>query len=199
MHQKNMKLLSDNWENINKKVIEPLWRHKFESKYLAVKLDKDDFLSLVGEELTKAFETYDGSISNVYTYATNVLTRKAKTEIRNMKRQKRLGELYAESIYQKIDNESDRTIEDLIENESEEGKSEIETELVLKEIFLLLKPKERKILKLSLDGLSNKDIADKLNMNLKMVNDIKRKNRERSDINRILSIHGFLGGNQDEI
>ena len=200
MHQKNMRLLSDNWENINKKVIEPLWRHKFESKYLAVKLDKDDFLSLAGEELTKAFKTYDEGASNLYTYATNVLTRKAKTEIRNMKRQKRLCDLCAESISQQVNSENKSKIEDMLEDigciEEKEG---VEIELVLSEIYLLLKPKEKRIVELSMRGLSNSDIANILHNDTKTVNEIRKSFVDRSDIKRVLRRHGYLGGIDDEI
>lgn len=200
MHKKNMQLLSDNWQAVVTKVIEPLWRRQFENKYLAVKLDKDDFYSLAGEELTKAFKTFDSNKSNVFTYATNVLTRKAKAEIRNMNRQKRLGDLYAESIYHQVDDETKCKIEDMIEDVGcFEESEDIEIELTLREIYLLLKPKERKVIELSINGLSSGDIATILRIDIKMVNEIKRMNCDRSDIKRVLRRHGYLGGMNDEI
>ena len=75
-------LLEKNWKEINARVIEPLWYKKFKYMYTSSKLDKDDFISLAHYELTKAFkEDYDKEQSNIFTYATNVLQRKAKTEL----------------------------------------------------------------------------------------------------------------------
>ncbi len=192
-------ILIQNWKLIEKRVIEPLWNKTFKDAYVSSKLDKDDFLSLAGEELTKAFDTYDADASNVCTYATNVLKRKAKTELRNMRRQKRLGDLYAESIHQQTDDSNNR-IEDMIEDiDCNEGSEELELELVLKEIYTLLKPKERKVIELSIKGLSNNDIANILHVEPKVVNEIRRIISDRSDIKRVLRRHGYLGGMNDEI
>ena len=76
-------LLEQNWNKIRNKVILPLWNNKFKSMYESVKLDYNDFESLAGLELTKAIKTYDSEKSNLFTYATNVITQKAKTELRN--------------------------------------------------------------------------------------------------------------------
>lgn len=185
-------LLSENWDEIVKKVIEPLWNRKFKDSYLSSKLDKNDFMSLAGEELTKAFLLYyDPKKSNVFTYATNVLTRKAKSEIRNTRREKRLADLYAESIHQPIDGESGRTIEDMIEDINDTDKDIVEVDLALKEIYAILKPKESKVVELSFNGLSNTEIADKLKVETKSVCDIKKRIADRSDINRILNMHNI--------
>ena len=76
-------LLEKNWSNIQKRVVVPLWNGKFKTMYESVKLDYDDFESLAGIELTKAMKTFDPEKSNLYTYATRVITQKAKTELRN--------------------------------------------------------------------------------------------------------------------
>ena len=92
-------LLEENWEDIKKKVIIPLWNGKFKSMYQSAKLDYDDFESLAGIELTKAIKAFNPEKSNLYTYATRVITQKAKTELRNCtKRDKRRVLHISESI-----------------------------------------------------------------------------------------------------
>ena len=51
--------------------------------YESLKLDYDDFESMAGEELTKAIRSFNPDKSNLFTYATNVINKKAITEIRN--------------------------------------------------------------------------------------------------------------------
>ena len=91
--------LEKNWDNIKKKVILPLWNGRFKSMYESVKLDYDDFESLAGIELSKAMKTFDPEKSNLFTYATTVITQKAKTELRNCTQRDRRKALYvSESI-----------------------------------------------------------------------------------------------------
>jgi RNA polymerase sigma factor (sigma-70 family) len=67
--------------------------------YESVKLDYDDFESLAGIELSKAIKTFDPEKSNLFTYATRVITQKAKTELRNCTQRDRRKALHiSESI-----------------------------------------------------------------------------------------------------
>ncbi len=92
-------MLDKNWQKIKERVILPLWHGKFKSMYEGAKLDYDDFESLAGIELTKAIKTYDPKKSNLFTYATRVITQKAKTELRNCtQRDKRKTLHVADSI-----------------------------------------------------------------------------------------------------
>lgn len=94
-----MCLLSENWNKIQKKVILPLWHGKFKAMYEIAKLDYDDFESLAGIELSKAMKTFDSEKSNLFTYATRVVTQKAKTELRNCTQRDRRKALHtSESI-----------------------------------------------------------------------------------------------------
>ena len=92
-------LLEENWEKIKERVITPLWHGKFKSMYESVKLDYDDFESLAGIELAKSMETFNPEKSNLYTYATRVITQKAKTELRDCTQRDKRKTLYtADSI-----------------------------------------------------------------------------------------------------
>ena len=92
-------ILEKNWQKIRERVISPLWHGKFKSMYESAKLDYDDFESLAGIELAKAIKTFNPEKSNIYTYATRVITQKAKTELRNYtQRDKRKALHTAESI-----------------------------------------------------------------------------------------------------
>lgn len=94
-----MCLLGENWNKIQKKVILPLWHGKFKSMYEIAKLDYDDFESLAGIELSKAMKTFDSDKSNLFTYATRVISQKAKTELRNCTQRDRRKALHtSESI-----------------------------------------------------------------------------------------------------
>ena len=94
-----MCLLNDNWNKIQKKVILPLWHSKFKPMYEMAKLDYDDFESLAGIELSKAMKTFNPEKSNLFTYATKVITQKAKTELRNCTQRDRRKALHtSESI-----------------------------------------------------------------------------------------------------
>ncbi len=89
-----MDMLESNWNQIRNKVIIPLWNGKFKSMYESVKLDYNDFESLAGFELTKCMKTFDPEKSNLFTYATNVITQKAKTELRNCTQRDKRKTLY---------------------------------------------------------------------------------------------------------
>ena len=85
----SVKTLETHWTDIVEKVVKPLWASCFESIYRSNRLDYDDFESMAGYELTKAFSSYDENKSNVLTFATNVIKNKARTEIRNATRDRR--------------------------------------------------------------------------------------------------------------
>lgn len=78
-----IKLLESNWESIKCRVVNPLWHNKFKSMYESIKLDYDDFESLAGFAMSKAIKNFDPEKSNLYTYATRVIAKKAMTELRD--------------------------------------------------------------------------------------------------------------------
>ena len=195
-----MELLEKNWIEIVKRVVEPLWKYEFQKMYEAVKLDKDDFESLAGEELTKAFQTYNPFTSNVYTYARHVLIKKAKTELRDRRRDKRWAEVMAESIYEKFNDESNSIVEDMIEsNETNDNSYLMEIQLAEKEIYRLLKAKEKQIIRLSIAGFKDKDIATKLKIDPKEISALRKKLNTNSVVRRVVRKLGYLGGSEDEI
>ena len=196
----SLKLLEENWNEIVKSVINPLWEFKFKTMYMSVKLDKDDFISLAGVEFTKAFKTYNPKESNVFTYARTVLTKKATTEVRDKKREKRKADLLSESIYQNTNNEGNGMLEEVLESVFQSQKNEeVEVEVAIKEIYKLLKPHEKKIIALSVKGLNNKDIAEILSIKNKEIIALRKKLSEASSIRKALRMMGYLGGVNDEI
>lgn len=92
-------MLENNWQKIKEKVVAPLWHKKFRSMYESAKLDYDDFESLAGYELSKALTNFDSDKSNIFTYATEVITKKAMTELRDCTRRDKRRVLHtAESV-----------------------------------------------------------------------------------------------------
>lgn len=92
-------ILEENWQKIKERVITPLWYGKFQLMYENAKLDYADFESLAGIELAKAIKTFNPEKSNIYTYATRVISQRAKTELRDCtQRDKRRALHTADSI-----------------------------------------------------------------------------------------------------
>ena len=140
-------ILEENWKDIQKKVILPLWNRKFKKMYESVKLDYDDFESLAGFELTKAIKTFNPQKSNLLTYATNILQRKAKTELTFYHRIRRDGNSKTESINRITDEESKITIENMLVSEQEH-----ELNYLAQRYINSLTKTQRKIAELIIEG-----------------------------------------------
>ena len=191
----SLDLLEDNWNKIVKNVIEPLWYRKFKFMYTSSKLDKDDFVSLADYELTKAFKEYDASQSNVLTYASNVLQRKAKTELTFYHREKRVGNIKAESISKLADDDAQITLEDLLVD-IEKGYENAENCLISQKILRSLKnDKEKKIISLSIQGYDDENIAEKVGVATETIRHLRKRLSETPEMRRILRKMGYsLGG-----
>ena len=169
----SLEMLNANWSSIMKKTILPLWEHKFQTMYESAKLDKDDFISMAGEELAKAFKyKYDPKISNVYTFAQRVVCKKAETELRNCtKRDKRKALHTASTLntpaFEDNDEELITTIEDV--------KGAADTELSEQRVGTFvnsLSNQQLRVLILKLLGFEQGDIPEMLNIPRKTMNDI---------------------------
>ena len=194
----SLQMLEENWLRIVEMVIKPLWEKRFKDPYVFLKMDYDDFESLAGEELSKAFRTYNSEKSNIFTFSHNVLVNKANTEIRNKNREKRMGDVIAESLYAKMSEENDMTLESVVENTiSIEDSYCCDVQDVKGEVFKLLRPKEVKIIELTLLGFDDKTIAKALKMSSKDVLGLKRSISESSAVTRIFKMSGYLGGDEE--
>lgn len=192
-----MLLLSEKWNDIEKVVIVPLWKRKYQKLYEKVKLDFDDFESLAGLELTKAFQNYDESASNIFTYSTMVLSRKALAEYQSRNRQKRFADSYAESLSQKISENSETTLEDIIGDLTTDESEDIEIKEAISAICkVVTKTRERKIIELASKGYDDEKIAEILHIDVKVVRRTKKRIAERSEIRRLVRKLGYLGGEE---
>lgn len=194
----SLQLLEENWDSIISKVVEPLWRNKYKSIYESIKMDYDDFESLAGIELTKAFRRFNPQKSNIFTYSTNVLTRKANTELRNANRERRRINVLAESLQDKLNDENNSTYEDVAES-SFCNEKELYVERAKTNVYRVLKPKEVKVVELSLLGFNNASIAKALKVATEDVLGIKKKISEESKVKRVLRMSGLLGGDENEV
>ena len=189
-------LLEKNWSEIKKKVIEPLWNGYFVWMYQSIKLDKDDFESLANYELTRAFVNYNPEESNIFTYATNILQRKAKTELTFYHREKRVGNIYTESIYQDMGDDGNTMYENIADDTSENNDDNLDIKLAEKEIMKLIKSeKEKKIIKFSIAGYTDSEISQKVGISSKEINALRKQLESNSVIRRVLRKMGYsLGG-----
>lgn len=188
-------ILEKNWTRIKKRVINPLWHKKFRHMYISSKLDKDDFESLAHYELVKAFKDYDVKQSNIFTYATNILQRKAKTELTFYHREKRIINIESESISKIVDEESQTTIEDML-IDTEKVYEDFENSLIFKEILRSLKnKKEREIISLSMQGYDDKNISEIVGVTITVINQLRARLANTPSMRRILRKLGYsLGG-----
>ena len=154
-----MEILQSHWSAIRQKVVVPLWNKKFKSMYESVKMDYNDFESLAGLELTKAIKTFDSEKSNLFTYATNILQRKAKTELTFYYRDKRIGDLKAESINKITNDESQITIEGILVAEQER-----ELNYLAQRYINSLTNTQKKVAELIMSGYDVKIIKKILNL-----------------------------------
>lgn len=152
-------MLEEDWKTIRKKVILPLWNMKFKRMYEDVKLDYDDFESLAGFEISKAIKTFNPQKSNLLTYATNILQRKAKTELTFYHRIRRDGNSKTESINRITDEESKITIENMLVSEQEH-----ELNYLAQRYINSLTKTQRKIAELIMAGYDVKTIKKILNL-----------------------------------
>lgn len=155
----NKDLLEKEWANIQKKVVEPLWK-KYQFMYESLKLDYDDFESLVGFELTKAIDKFDSTKSNLYTFATNVIDRKAKSELRNYgTSQKRSGFCKAISIEATITEDGETTLINVLEAKEDEDVSAL-TQRYLDSLTKM----QRKVAELFMQGCNEQDVKAMLGL-----------------------------------
>ena len=180
-------ILEKNWDSIVSKVIDPLWNNEFNYKYESLKLDYDDFVSLCGYELTKAFINFDGKKSNLYTFATNVIKRKAKTELRNWgNRNKRRSLSSASSLNEMAFDGRQEEVLDRLQTEREGYPVDSElTEKRVGNFVNSLSNQQLRVLILSLLGFDASDMPEMLQIPTNTMRDILN-GLKSSDLTRIL-------------
>lgn len=172
-------ILEENWQKIKERVISPLWHGKFKSMYESAKLDYDDFESLAGIELSKAMNTFNPEKSNIYTYATRVITQKAKTELRNCtQRDKRKTLHTADSI------DSDGSVAYQKPAEEKQETSEL-SELRVGNFINSLDNKQLRVLILTLLDFDVADMPNMLNMSNQTMQGILNSLKD-ADLTRVL-------------
>jgi RNA polymerase sigma factor (sigma-70 family) len=172
-------ILEENWQKIKERVISPLWHRKFKSMYENAKLDYADFESLAGIELAKAIKTFDPEKANIYTYATRVISQKAKTELRNCTQRDKRKALYtADSIDVPNSPVINKPVEEKLEI------SEI-SELRVGNFINSLNNNQLRILILTLLGFDSTDMPNMLNMSNQTMQSITNS-LKNADLTRTL-------------
>jgi RNA polymerase sigma factor (sigma-70 family) len=152
--------------------------------YESAKLDYDDFESLAGVELSKAIKTFNPEKSNIYTFATRVVSQKAKTELRNCtKRDKRKMLHVAESI----DVPNCAAINKPVEEKQEV--SEL-SELRVGSFVKSLNNNQLRILILTLLDFDTSDMPNMLNMSSRTIHEITNSLKS-TDLTRVLHRRKF--------
>lgn len=183
----SLEILEKNWKSIEKRVIKPLWNNEFKSMYESLKLDYDDYISMVGYELSKAFLKFDESMSNLYTFSTNVVKRKGRTELRDYGKRDKRKTLSCSTSLNNLVSEDDK--EQIIDRlECKENTFAADNELSEKRVgnfVCSLSNQQLRVLILKLLGFENGDMIKMLNMSRGTMTDIL-KGLKRSEITRIL-------------
>ena len=179
-------MLEENWKAIRERVILPLWNGKFKRMFETAKLDYDDFESLAGLELTKAMDSFDESKSNIFTFSTRVISKKALSELRNCtQRDKRKALHTAESVDCYVGDESKRTmIENIPYDDGKQETSEL-TELRVGNFVNSLDNNQLRVLILTLLEFDNSDMPQMLNISNKTAQNIIQSLKD-TDLTRVL-------------
>lgn len=178
-----------NWNDIKKRVIVPLWNNKFKTMYENTKLDYDDFESLAGYELSKAIKTFNPQKSNLLTYSTRVINQKALTELRNCtQRDKRKALFTADSLDVSVDDEKGSTTRaEIIPYEDDKDKKDTSelSELRVSNFINSLNNDQLRVLILSLLDFDASDMPDMLKISNKTAQNIIRSLKD-TDLTRVL-------------
>lgn len=181
-------LLDKNWEDIRRKVVVPLWKSTYRHIYKFLKLDYDDFECMAGYELSKAMATYDASKSSLFTFASNVIKKKAKTELRDFNRDKRKTLFRSTSLNQIVSESNNEEIVSKLKDKSVAHNQYEYNELTEKRVgnFInSLSNQQLRFLILRLLEFDTEDILDMLNISRKTMNDIL-KGLKSNELSRIL-------------
>lgn len=183
MHDLGLKILGEKWTDITNKVLKPLWYSEFQKLYLSAKMDEDDFFSMAGVELTKAFEKYDETVSDVSTYAATVVRNKARTEIRDWtRRDNRKAGTFAESLNQKINDNTEEWINTIQDDFTEHDIGCIENII---DYFHLLDKEQIEFLMCLMLGFSEAEICKKLGIDKEKIIAIKTTIGETDKTNKL--------------
>lgn len=160
MKNYNANLLKNNWTKIKRKIILPLWFSKYKPMYESLKLDYDDFESMAGEELTKAISTFDETQSNLFTFCTNVLNRKALTELNACGNTDKRAALYSAETLDVPVSDDDNTLKiNIIPNFEVEDRSNKKN---IRDYLTKLSRTEKDIIIFKVIGFDDEDIIDTL-------------------------------------
>lgn len=156
----NKELLGKKWNAICHKVAIPLWNKKYKAMFAPYKLDYDDYIERIGIEMTVAIKNYNPALSNIFTFATNVINKKALSVIRDEGRALRKVALATSvSIYTPIDADEDMTLGDTLVAEEQE-----ELSILAQRYLDSLTPKQRQVAELMMSGCNEKEIKETLNI-----------------------------------
>lgn len=180
-----MNFLESNWKQIRSRVIIPLWNKKYKSMYEKIKMDFDDFESLAAVELTKAMKSFDPDKSNLFTYATNVINKKATTELRNCtKRDVRKASHISHSV-----DAMDRSVIENIPCPEAEERSEL-SEIRVGNFINSLNNNQLRVLILNLLEFDVSDMSDMLNISSRTITQIFNSLKD-TDLTRVLYRRNF--------
>ena len=183
-----MTTLENNWTKIRERVILPLWNSKFKSMYESVKLDYDDFESLAGIEMTKAIKSFDPEKSNLFTYATRVITQKALTELRNCtQRDKRKALYVADSLDLTTSDNLGNTTKVEVPYEDDKDKKDTSELSVLRvgNFVNSLNNNQLRVLILTLLDFNTTDMPDMLNISNQTAQNVIHSLKD-TDLTRVL-------------
>lgn len=162
-------ILEDNWCSIQQKIIVPLWKAIYKSKYELTKLDYDDFESMAGYELTKAMANFDESKSNIFTFAANVIKRKANTELRDCSDRDKRAALYcSESLDVPISEDQPTTKLDVVAAPQVEDNTD---PYKIKRYLMQLSSAEKDVIIFKLIGFDDEDIVNTMGISKKKYSD----------------------------
>nr|DAH15342.1 MAG TPA: RNA polymerase sigma factor [Caudoviricetes sp.] len=158
-------LLNSEWDSIRNKAIIPLWKFTYGKKYKSCKLDYEDFESMAGYELSKALPYYDESKSSLVTFARNIISKKANSELKNCIGTDKRAALYsADTLDVPVSKDRDTLKINAVPAQQMEDHSDINK---IRKYLTKLSATEKDVVIFRLIGFDTDDIVDTLGITKK--------------------------------
>lgn len=142
--------------------------------------DIDRWYDIIAIGLCKAAIHFDESKGAAFsTYAIRVMENEYRVELRKLNRHKSKLNFNAMSLQEIVTEEGDGVLEDIIPDTSINLEEEVIANITVHQLLESLSTREQRILSLTIDGMTQKDIANELGITQGHVSRILKKIKSR--------------------
>ena len=187
-------LIEDHYKDIQR-IRNTLWRDEFRSSFPEVRMDWDDFDSIVNKAVCENVGNWDKNKLDFGKFIWLVIQNKARSEVKRQKRLKRASQTYASSLYKRISDENETELIDLIEGEA--GVEEKMKSDMVGEVFSKLNKFEKRMMRLLMYGYTEAEICEALHCKPKHIEAVKNYTYQSVEIISIARQYTEEGNNNE--